>query len=154
MLNRKSHMDAKHYRRCGFWLQAPNWKISFYERQRAAASLLYEWNTHKGFFMFIKLNGCKGLNRVRLNDQSRPPAKPEACSALKGHHTGGAESPPNHLPTALPLKAVGYFLLPFTGSPVNGSTNSFILICSFTKSSCIWFRMYSAIAFFLFPYCI
>ena len=25
--------------------------------------------------------------------------KPEACSALKGHHTGGAESPPNHLPT-------------------------------------------------------
>ena len=75
-------------------------KISFYERQRAAASLLYEWNTHKGFFMFIKLNGCKGLNRVRLNDQSRPPAKPEACSALKGHHTGGAESPPNHLPTA------------------------------------------------------
>ncbi len=31
--------------------------------------------------------------------QSRPPAKPEACSALKGHNTGGAESPPNHLPT-------------------------------------------------------
>ena len=47
-------------------------------------------------------------------------------------------------PTATPW--VAFYLLSFVGSPVNGSIYSFILVCSDSLSSSIWFCMYFAIA--------
>lgn len=47
-------------------------------------------------------------------------------------------------PAATPW--VAFYLLSFVGSPVNGSIYSFILFCSDSLSSSIWFCMYFAIA--------
>ena len=54
-----------------------------------------------------------------------------ACPTLKGHNTGGAESPPNHLPTALPLKrlAIFCFLYWLTRKRVNQFFYTHLFIC-------------------------
>ena len=41
---------------------------------------------------------------------------------------------------------LSFYLLPFTGSPVNGSIYSFMLNCSYSLSSCNWFAIYFFIA--------
>ena len=55
------------------------------------------------------------------SSKSSPAATSFICQALKGL----------------------YYLLCFTGSPVNGSIYSFNVIWSYSQSDCIWFLMYS-----------
>lgn len=62
---------------------------------------------------------------------------------LKTHRI--VHQPQHHL-TTKPL-GLSIYLLFFTGSPVNGSAYSFNAIWSYSKSSFIWFWIYSCIFF-------